>query len=110
MCITLTFGCIIYQCALANYTCSLKCLVIFQSEPFGSVYCVKNTGEVVKVDTGFVFSNGIAVQDDQHGRPSKLIVAETGRKTLWAYDIKESGKAENKRHWAKIPGQKNTFF
>ena len=59
---------------------------------------------MVKVDTGFIFSNGIAVQHEKHGLPAKLIVAETGRKTLWSYDITAPAKAENKKLWAKIPG------
>ena len=62
-------------------------------------------GKVIKVDTGFNFSNGIAVQHMEDGRPKHLIVAETPKKILWAYDIIGPGLVENKRVWGRIPGK-----
>ena len=73
-------------------------------EPFGSVYCVTNEG-VVRVDTGFLFPNGIAVLHDDDGCPKTLIVAETPTKRLWGYDIVGSGKLKNKRIWGQLPGK-----
>ncbi len=59
-----------------------------------------------KIDTGFNFSNGIAVRHTDEGKPSLLIVAETPKKLLWAYDIKgPGGKVANKREWAVLPGK-----
>ena len=58
-----------------------------------------------KIDTGFMFPNGIAVRHTNDGTPSMLIVAETAKKLLWAFDIKGSGgKVANKREWAVLPG------
>lgn len=69
-------------------------------EAFGSVYCHTATGETKLVDQGYLFSNGIAVTKDS----STLIVAETGSKSLWAYDITGPGTVSNKRLWANLPG------
>ncbi|KAK7495006.1 hypothetical protein BaRGS_00013646 [Batillaria attramentaria] len=73
-------------------------------EPFGSVYCLTKTGKVVRVDTGMLFPNGIAVQHDASGEPRKLIVAETFTKTLWGYDIKGPGEVTGKAVWGMLPG------
>lgn len=45
-----------------------------------------------KIDTGYRFPNGIAVQYNKAGdKPENLIVAETPTKTLWAFPfIKDS--------------------
>ncbi len=59
---------------------------------------------MIKVDSGYQFSNGIAVQHMDDGRPKTLIVAETPTKTLWAYDITGPGLVQNKRVWGKLPG------
>ncbi|XP_029641994.1 diisopropyl-fluorophosphatase [Octopus sinensis] len=72
-------------------------------EPFGSVYCYTN-GEMIKIDTGLQFPNGIAVLHLNDGQPQKLIVAETPTKRLWSYDIEAPGKVSNKKVWATIPG------
>ncbi|XP_013398179.1 diisopropyl-fluorophosphatase-like [Lingula anatina] len=74
-------------------------------EPFGSVYCMTASEEVIKVDTGYYFSNGIAVQHTDDGRPKKLIVAETFTRKLWSYDIKGPGQVENKQLWGTLPGE-----
>lgn len=69
-------------------------------EPFGSLYCYTTSGEVILLETGFRFCNGIAVTKDD----KTLIVAETPTKSLWAYDIDGPGKLSNKRLWGKVPG------
>ncbi|RDD38014.1 Diisopropyl-fluorophosphatase [Trichoplax sp. H2] len=68
-------------------------------EPFGSLYCRQRNGDVVKLDTGFRFSNGLAVTADD----KTLIVAETVPRKLWAYDIIGDGQITNKRLWATLP-------
>ncbi|XP_041358416.1 diisopropyl-fluorophosphatase-like isoform X2 [Gigantopelta aegis] len=73
-------------------------------EPFGSIYCVTNQGVVVKIDTGFLFPNGIAVLHDDDGCPKTLIVAETPTKRLWGFDIVGSGRVDNKRIWGQLSG------
>jgi len=60
--------------------------------------------EVVKIDTGIRFPNGIAVKHSADGRPSLLIVAETPTKSLWGYNIDGPGKVSGKRLWGKLPG------
>ena len=70
-------------------------------EPFGSVYCYTSDGKMILVDTGYRFSNGIAVT--RNG--ATLIVAETPTKSLWAYDINGPGSVSNKRLWGRLPGE-----
>ena len=70
------------------------------SNPVGEVYCLTGNGEVVLLDNGYAFSNGLAVSADD----SVLIVAETHTKSLWAYDIIDTAKLQNKRLFAKLPG------
>ncbi|XP_063421626.1 diisopropyl-fluorophosphatase-like [Mytilus trossulus] len=72
-------------------------------EAFGSVYCVTNKHTVIKVDTGYLFSNGIAVQHSLDGKPQKLIVAETRTQSLWVYNILGPGAVGNKTLWGKLP-------
>ena len=57
------------------------------------------------VDTGIHFPNGIAVMHTSDGRPQTLIVAETPKKMLWAYDIKGPGEIGPRREWGKLPGK-----
>ena len=45
------------------------------------------------------------MQHMEDGRPKRLIVAETPKKILWAYDIVGPGLVENKRVWGRIPGK-----
>lgn len=73
-------------------------------EPFGSVYSCTPDRRITKIDTGYLFSNGIAVQHNDQGKPELLIVAETGKKTLHAYDILSPGVVGNKRIWGILPG------
>lgn len=72
-------------------------------EPFGSLYCLTNE-EVIRIDTGIFFPNGIAVKHNASGKAEMLIVAETPTKLLWAYDIDGPGRVKNKRKWATLPG------
>ena len=67
------------------------------------MYCITTNGDVVKIDTGIKFPNGIAVlHEDDH--PKLLIVAETPTKSLWCYDITGPAKVTNKRLWGTLPG------
>lgn len=66
----------------------------------GEVFCRRKDGTVHRLDEGFAFCNGLAVNQND----SLLIVAETGSKILWGYDIKTPGKVSGKRAWAKLPG------
>ena len=73
-------------------------------EAFGSVYCYTKFQKVKKVDTGYLFPNGIAVWPSTDGSPPVLIVAETETKTLHAFDIAGPGEVCNKRVWGILPG------
>ena len=61
-------------------------------------------GKCVRVDTGYLFPNGLAVQHDAEGNPKLLIVAETFTKLLWIYDITGPGEIKRKRLWGTLPG------
>ena len=43
------------------------------------------------------FPNGVVVSDDT------LLVAETFRRTIWAYELRGAGRATNKRRFAELP-------
>ena len=58
----------------------------------------------MKIDTGFLFPNGIAILHGGDDCPKTLIVAETPTRCLWGYDIVGNGKVENKRIWGQLPG------
>jgi gluconolactonase len=66
----------------------------------GEVFCRLLGGEVIRIDAGFAFCNGIAVAAGD----AMLIVAETFTKMLWAYDLLSPGHAHNKRPFAKLRG------
>jgi sugar lactone lactonase YvrE len=68
------------------------------------VYCYTKEKQMVMVDTGLRFPNGIAVLHTPDGRPNKLIVAETPTKSLWAYEIQGPGKVGQRTLWGKLPG------
>jgi gluconolactonase len=68
-------------------------------QPVGEVYCRLGDGQVHRLDSGFAFSNGLALTADD----KTLIVAETFTKRLYAYDIIEPGAVANKRLWATLP-------
>lgn len=67
-------------------------MCVLLKEPFGSIYCYTTEGIMKRIDTGYKFPNGIAVQYDKTGlTPENLIVAETPTKTLWSFPfIKDS--------------------
>lgn len=69
------------------------------STPVGEVFCRLHSGEVLRLDDGYAFSNGLAVTIDDR----TLIVAETFTRNLYAYDLVEPGVARNKRLWATLP-------
>lgn len=69
--------------------------------PVGKVFCLKNNGDLVEIDTGYRFSNGIAISKDD----SKLFVAETFTKRIWRYTLKAPGVVISKKLWAKLPGK-----
>jgi len=48
---------------------------------------------MLKIDTGYKFPNGIAVQYHK-GKPENLIVAETPTKTLWSIPFNEDGTVD----------------
>ena len=58
----------------------------------------------MKVATGYLYPNGLAVKHSSEGKPQVLIVAETETKSLWAFDITAPGKVTNKHLWGKLPG------
>ena len=66
----------------------------------GEVFCRTADGQVRRLDDGYAFSNGLAVD----ATDSTLIVAETYTKSLWAYDIDRPGVVSGKRLFATLPG------
>lgn len=68
--------------------------------PVGEVYCRAPDGEVTLLDDGYAFSNGVAVSPDQ----ALLVVAETYRKCLWAYQITGDEAFNDKCLFATLPG------
>lgn len=72
-----------------------------KDKPLGEVYCLTARDDVVRLDGGYQFCNGIAVTADDR----TLIVAETMTKALWAFDIQSPGVVANKRLWARLPGE-----
>ena len=78
-------------------------------EPFGSVYCYTADGLMKRVDTGYKFPNGIAVQYSKDGQNvTNIIVAETGTKTLWAIPVTDGPSASvdinRKNAFGRCPG------
>ena len=82
----------------------LLIIISLSQEAFGAVYCMTAAGEVVKIDSKYLFPNGIAVQHSPEGVPQVLLVAETGTKSLWAYNITGPGQVSKKTLWGKLPG------
>ena len=66
----------------------------------GEVFCRTADGEVRRLDDGYAFSNGLAVDAGDR----TLIVAETHTKSLWAYDVERPGVVSGKRLFGKLPG------
>jgi gluconolactonase len=68
------------------------------NNPIGAVYGHDSvTGELHRLDAGMWFPNGVVVSDDT------LLVAETFRRTIWAYELRGGGQACNKRRFAELP-------
>jgi sugar lactone lactonase YvrE len=66
--------------------------------PIGAVYGHDaGTGELHRLDSGMWFPNGVVVSDDT------LLVAETFRRAIWAYELRGRGRACNKRLFAELP-------
>ncbi|CAH1787843.1 unnamed protein product [Owenia fusiformis] len=81
-----------------------------RKDPFGSVYCYNmTTNEIIKVATGFLYPNGIAVQHDSNGTPKKLIFGSSYNITapLWSFDIVSPCQIENKQVWGNLPANGN---
>jgi gluconolactonase len=68
--------------------------------PLGEVFSRTRDGQVLRLDGGFEFCNGIAVTADD----CTLVVAETWPKKLWAYDITSPGAVANRRLFATLSG------
>ncbi len=68
--------------------------------PVGEVFCRKSNGEVVRLDEGYQFCNGIAVSVDDRW----LFVAETRTKIVWRFKILSPGVVRDKTAWAQLPG------
>jgi gluconolactonase len=54
-------------------------------------------GRLHRIDDGMWFPNGVVVADDL------LLVAETFRRTIWAYDLVGDGRAAGKRRFCELP-------
>ena len=66
--------------------------------PIGAVYGHDvETGELHQLDRDMWFPNGVVVSDDT------LLVAETFRRTIWAYELRGRGRATNKRRFSELP-------
>lgn len=70
-----------------------------EGKPFGELFCRLTSGEVKRLDIGYQFCNGLAVNADD----SVLVIAETFSKKLWAFDIVSPGVVTNKRVFATLP-------
>ena len=62
-------------------------------------------GEIRRIVKDLKYPNGIAVQHTPDGRPSKLIYAESGTRSLWSHNIVGPGQITNRQLWGKLPGQ-----
>lgn len=69
-------------------------------QPVGEIFCLTADGEVIRLDGGFRFCNGISVSADDRW----LFVAETPTKKVWRYEITAPGSVRNKEDWATLPG------
>ena len=66
----------------------------------GELFCRLVDGNVIRMDGGFAFSNGLAVSSDD----KRLIVAETWTKRLFAYEIVQPGVKTHKWIFATLSG------
>ncbi len=68
------------------------------NNPIGAVYGHDGTtGELHRLDSDMWFPNGVVVSDDT------LLVAETFRRTIWAYELRGGGRACSRRRFAELP-------
>lgn len=71
-----------------------------RDNPVGELFCRRHRGEVIRLDQGFAFCNGLALSADDR----TLIVAETGTKRLHGYTLQAPGEIEEKFLFATLPG------
>ncbi len=67
----------------------------------GEVFCLLAGGQVIQIDGGYAFSNGIAVSSDDR----LLIVAETFTRRLFGYRLDGAGRVTEKFLFATLPGE-----
>jgi gluconolactonase len=68
------------------------------NNPVGGVYGRNpGTDEVHRIDHGLCFPNGVVTRDDA------LLVAETHRLVVWAYELLGGGRATGKRRFCDLP-------
>jgi gluconolactonase len=67
----------------------------------GEIFFRSHEGDVVRIDGGFAFPNGIAINTTA----SFLVFAETFTHKLIAYDLTAPGQVRNRREWAMLPRQ-----
>jgi gluconolactonase len=66
--------------------------------PIGGVYGHDPDQDVLhRIDSGMWFPNGVVVTGET------LLVAETFRRTIWAYELHGDGSADGKRLFAELP-------
>lgn len=68
----------------------------------GEVYCLLASGEVRRLDSGYAFSNGLAVSASDR----LLIVAETFTRKLFGYRLAAPGVVSEKFLFATLPGDR----
>jgi gluconolactonase len=69
--------------------------------PAGAIYYFRPGEEVVQLDDGLCFANGITLSPD--GR--KLIVNEHRKNRILQYDVEADGTISNRRVFAKLDGE-----
>jgi gluconolactonase len=68
------------------------------ANPIGAVYGHDAaTGELHRLDDGMWFPNGVVIGD------GVLLVAETFRRTVWAYELRGGGRAGDRRPFCELP-------
>jgi gluconolactonase len=68
--------------------------------PIGEIFCRLASGELIRLDGGFAFCNGLAISADD----ALLIVAETFTKRLHGYRLESPGRVREKFLFATVPG------
>jgi gluconolactonase len=70
------------------------------TELVGEVFVRKTDGVVRRIDQGYSFCNGLAI----NAKEDRLIVAETWTKKLWVFDVSPTTETSNKRLFAQMLG------